>query len=146
MGVGRMHQPELICLQEYNRCLGTGWSTHGALADFQKQTFTLNMKIQRACNSNPNPNLNLNTEGTLNLTGCNKVKDVSTLGSVHTLSLNCCSKVRDVSALSWVHTLDLTNCDNVQDISMLEHVRHLTLDSITRVANSQGRRSTTSHV
>lgn len=57
---------------------------------------------------------------TLDLHGCNGIKDVSALQSVHTLNLSCCCyTVTDISALGDVHTLKLGGCKGITDISCL---------------------------
>jgi hypothetical protein len=54
---------------------------------------------------------------TLNISGCDGIRDVSALGNVHTLSMRYCDEIRDVSALGNVHTLDISCCGEISDVS-----------------------------
>ena len=90
---------------------------------------------------NPNKQLHLNLSGcdnitdvsslgnvhTLDLSFCENITDVSALGKVHTLYLSYCNKITDVSALGNVYTLDLSYCDNITDVSALANVHTLIL-------------------
>ena len=50
---------------------------------------------------------------TIDLSWCEKITDVSALGSVHTLNLSGCHKIENVSALGNVHNLNLKCCYNI---------------------------------
>ena len=64
----------------------------------------------------------------LNLTGCNNIEDVSSLGKVHTLNLNNCNKIKDVSKLKTVYELYLNSCQNITDVRELGNGCVHTLD------------------
>ena len=61
----------------------------------------------------------------LNLSGCKNLKNVSNLGCLKHLkylNLSGCEKIVDVSALSNVHILDLSWCTSITDVSALRNV------------------------
>lgn len=72
---------------------------------------------------------------TLDLSFCDHVTDVSKLGGVKHLDLSGCQNVTDVSALGSVETLDLSHCQNVKDVSMLGRVKHLDLSFCANVTD-----------
>ena len=74
-----------------------------------------------------NPNKQLH----LNLSCCDNIVDVSTLGNVHTLNLSECDNITDVNALGHVHTLNLSNCNKITDVSDLGRRGKLSYFNIT---------------
>ena len=64
---------------------------------------------------------------TLNLSDCNKIRDVSVFSGVHNLDLSGCYRITDVSELGGVHTLNLSGCNNIEDVSALGEVHNLDL-------------------
>ena len=63
----------------------------------------------------------------LDLTDCDRLKDVAALGGIHTLVLDDCYHITDVNALGGVHTLSLSSCHRVTDVSALGKVYNLNL-------------------
>jgi hypothetical protein len=61
----------------------------------------------------------IKAETNLDLRGCTKITDVSTLSGVSTLKLSNCHLITDVSALSGVSTLDLRYCRLITDVSAM---------------------------
>jgi hypothetical protein len=49
------------------------------------------------------------------------------MGLVHKLDLSYCQKIIDVSALGSVHTLDLSYCQNIKDIGNLRELKKLVI-------------------
>ena len=71
--------------------------------------------------------LNPNKQISLNLSDCDGITDVSSLGNVHTLNLSRCYGLTDVSSLGNVHKLDLSGSSGITDVSSLGNVHSLNL-------------------
>jgi len=94
----------------------------------------LSVSMIRACVENVDALAGVHT---LNLSGCNGIRDVSALGGVHTLNIYSCKGIRDVDALGGVHTLHLEHCYGITDVSALGAVHTLNLsycENITDVS------------
>lgn len=63
---------------------------------------------------------------TLTLRGTG-VSNVDALANVHTLDLSSCQRVRDVSQLGHVHSLNLSGCTHLQNVNALANVHSLFL-------------------
>jgi len=65
----------------------------------------------------------------LNLTGCNKIVDVSTLGNVKKLNLSHCYEITDVSMLGNVNIFSYSNLDKMKEfISVYNNINQYTYD------------------
>lgn len=71
----------------------------------------------------------------LNLSDCQNVTDVSSLGRVRELNLTNCFRITDVSGLANVERLNLTGCWNVTDVSSLSRVRELDLSGCGKLTS-----------
>lgn len=63
----------------------------------------------------------------MDLSWCERIIDVSMLGTVHTLLLRGCKEIKNVRTLGAAYTLDLTYCNKMLDVSMLSGVHTLCL-------------------
>ena len=77
----------------------------------------------------------LSNKLSLNLSNCNKIRDVSMLGNLHTLNLSCCDQITDVSMLGNLHTLNLECCYRIRDVSMLGNLHTLSLYGCNKITD-----------
>ena len=63
----------------------------------------------------------------INLIGCDQVKDVAVLKGVHTLDLSGCKNITNLSTISGINTVNLTDCVQLKSIDGLTNVKHINL-------------------
>ena len=63
----------------------------------------------------------------INLIGCDQIRDVAVLKGVHTLDLSGCKNITNLAAISGVNTLSLYDCTHLKSIDGLTNIKHINL-------------------